>query len=161
MNMRATRAPRRPSIGFTALLLVSLTGCGLNIPSDPNRSLSDAAGSEIRIGITVEPGLAEPGTPPSGPLPDLARAYAASINASPHWKIGGEETLVQQLEDGSLDIALGNFSEESPWLDRAALSRPFTVDGPDSDELVALMPLGENALLANFEAFIDATGSAR
>lgn len=159
--MSATGAARRLRVGLTALLLMSLTGCGLSFPSDPNGTLSVAAGAELRIGITAEPGLAEPGIAPSGPLPDLARAYAASINASPDWKVGGEETLVQELEDGSLDIAFGNFSEDSPWLDRAALSRPFTVKGAQSGELVALMPLGENALLANFESFIDANGIAR
>lgn len=160
MNV-AERVRRGIGICTASLLLFALTGCGMSIPSDPNGTLSRAAGSELRVGIVVEPGLAEPGTPPTGPLPDLASEYATSIETTPEWQIGGEETLVRRLENGRLDIAFGNFSENSPWLDRAALSRPFAVGGSDSRKLVALVPLGENALLADFETFIDENGHAR
>ncbi|GAA2188767.1 hypothetical protein GCM10009786_19110 [Leucobacter alluvii] len=147
--------------GVVAALLVALTGCGITIPSDPDDTLGHAIGAELRIGIAVEPPLSEDGDPPRGPLPELAIEYAETLDASPVWSIGSEETLVEMLEQEKLDVALGNFSPDSPWSERAALSRPFTVDGADPAELVALMPLGENAMLSNFETFIDSTERAQ
>lgn len=147
--------------GVAFALLVALTGCGITIPADPDDTLDHASGAELRIGIAVEPGLSEDGNPPRGPIPDLAIEYAETIDAAPVWEIGGEETLVEMLEQDKLDIALGNFSPDSPWSDRAALSRPFAVDDAHPEEIVALVPLGENAMLSNFETFIDTTGRAQ
>lgn len=148
-------------MGASLALLLALSGCGIVIPADPDDTLDRATDAELRIGIVVEPGLSEMGNPPRGPIPDLAIEYAETIDAAPVWEIGGEETLVEMLEQDELDIAFGSFSPESPWTERAALSRPFAVDGASSEELVALVPLGENAMLTSFETFIDATGRAQ
>lgn len=146
---------------LAAAAVLVLTGCGVSIPSDPDGTLARAAGDELRIGLAIEPGLIDSGDPPTGPLVDVAREYAASIDADAKWQIGSEEALVEMLEHQRIDIAFGHFSPQSPWSDRAALSRPFTLQERDGGELVALMPLGENALVSNFEHFIDDSGRAQ
>ncbi|MFD5600820.1 hypothetical protein ACFWHR_12290 [Leucobacter sp. NPDC058333] len=143
--------------GAIASLALALTGCNASIPADPNGTLARVSSDELRVGIAIEPGLSESGNPPAGPLAELAIEYAASIDATPSWQTGGEETLVGMLENEKIDIAFGHFTPETPWLDRAAVSRSFVIDNQHSEELVALMPLGENALLSNFETFLDET----
>src|SRR5690606_22261227 len=134
-----------------------LAGCGISIPSDPGGTLEKISGGEMRVGVTAEEGMSTAGDPPEGPLPDLANEFAGSIDASTTWTVAGEETLVELLERDKIDIALGHFTAETAWVDRVAISRPFSISGTDA-ELVALMPPGENAILAEFEAYIDSTG---
>ncbi|UOQ57333.1 hypothetical protein MUN78_00365 [Leucobacter allii] len=162
---RRRRPGRVSALAGVALLAAALTGCGLTIPADPDGSLERARGGELRIGIAAEPGMSTDAHPPEGPLPELGADFAESIDAAPVWELGGEETLVGMLESGDIDLALGHFTPETPWTERAAISRPFAgsaggVDGADA-ELVALMPLGENALLSAFEGYIDGRGLAR
>ncbi|MEV8337088.1 hypothetical protein [Leucobacter sp. NPDC077196] len=161
MHVKMVDRARLLRAGIVAALVLALTGCGISIPSDPQGTLDRATGEELRIGLAIEPGLSEGGAPPTGPLVDLANEYATSIDARPEWEIGGEETLIEMLEQEQIDIAFGNFSEDSPWSDRAALSRPFTADGGGAGMIVALMPLGENALVSSFERFVDDTGRAQ
>ncbi|MBK0419646.1 hypothetical protein JD276_11440 [Leucobacter sp. CSA1] len=140
-------------------LAAALAGCGLSIPADPDRSLEHARGDELRVGIAVEPRLSTAEDPPRGPLPDLARGFAEELHARVVWEMGSEESLVRMLEEDEIDLALGDFSPETPWSDRSAVSRPFAAEGVDA-ELVALLPAGENALLSEFEGYIDATRRA-
>lgn len=148
--------------GAAAATATVLAGCGMTVPVDPNGSINDIRGHELRVGLALEPRLSTAGDPPQGPLPELAEEFASTLDARPTWETGSEESLVRMLEDDEIDLALGDFSPETPWTDRAAVSRPFSVDASaSSTELVALMPLGENALLSEFERFVDAKEMSR
>lgn len=139
------------------ILLTALTGCGATIPTDPEGTLDRMRGGDLRVGVSVDPGLAsEVGGVPEGPLVDLVDDFAGSIDADTEWTIAGEETLVGLLESGDLDLAVGGFSESTPWIERAGISRGYTrIDGSAGRSIVMLVPLGENAFLSELEIFLD------
>ena len=150
--------------GIVALALaVGLTaaGCGVTIPTDPGHTLAEASGHTLRAGYAPDPGrIASGEREPSGPLADAVDGYAASLGAEVEWVLGSEETLATAIDQGDLDIAVGGFTEKSPWADLAALSRGFIPPDMPDDAMrsVALLPLGENALLSSFEEYIDGEG---
>jgi len=153
---------RRVLGAATAVLLIgAVSGCGMAIPADPDGTLDGVIGGELRVGYSPEPGLIDVGAEgPTGPLADLVQDYARSEGAEPVWSLASEETLVDALDRGSLDLAVGGFTDKAPWTDRAALSRPFTLDEvPDPAHVsVMLVPAGENAMLSSVESFLDAEG---
>lgn len=142
-----------------ALLAATLvaTGCGAQIPADPDGTLDRVTGGELRVGAAVERGLVEvDGGEPSGPLVDLVEDFADSVDAEPEWTIASEETLVTELEEGRLDLAVGGFTDQSPWIDRAGVTRGYPgIPGAEGRSLVLLVPLGENAMLTELETFLD------
>ncbi len=93
----------------------------------------------------------------SGPLPDLVAAFADSRDATVGpWTVGSEEDLVDDLEAGTLDLAIGGISEETPWVDRVSVTRGFDdLPGVDVGGVVFLLPMGENGLQAALETFLD------
>jgi hypothetical protein len=150
-----------PRLGSIALMLVvglGATACGSVIPADPEASLSHVTGGVLRVGYAPEPGLiVEADQDPTGPLATVVIGYARSIDADVEWTLGSEETLIDR---GELDVAVGGFTESSPWTDLAALSRGFAPPGKplEAKRSVALFPLGENALLSSFETYVDDEG---
>lgn len=142
---------------LTLLLGGALAGCGLVVPADPDGTLDRVRGGELRVGLSPEPGLVEiDDDEASGALVDIAEDFARSIDADPRWTVRGEESLVAMLEDGRLDVAIGGFTERTPWADRVGVSRPYPgVPGSDGRPLVVLVPLGENAFLSELERFLD------
>ena len=84
-----------------------LSACTLNVPTDPDGTLSTVSGGTLRIGVSEEPGLVEiEGDVATGPLPALVETFAARVEATPVWTVAGEQTLVQLLEEGELDLAI-------------------------------------------------------
>lgn len=150
--------------GFTAIALalgLATAACGITIPADPEHTLADATGETLRAGYAPDPGrLALGEGDPRGPLADVVDGYAESIGADIEWILGSEETLATAIDQGDLDMAVGGFTEKSPWVDLAALSRGFLPPGmpDDATRSVALFPLGENALLSSFEEYVDGQG---
>lgn len=140
---------------LTAALLV--TGCGISIPTDPDGTLKSATGATLHVGASLEPGLVErDGAQLHGPLVELTEDFAASIDARVEWTVAGEESLVGDLEAGDIDLAIGGFTDQTPWADRAGMTRGYTqIEGADERTLVILVPLGENALLSALESFLD------
>ena len=156
-SSRFRRQPR--SVGIVAALALSCTlaGCGLTIPADPDGTLDAVTGGELRIGTSPDRDLVDvrDGVP-SGSIVELVDDYADSIHAEPDWTVASEETLVTMLEDGELDLIAGGITAETPWLERAGVSRGYTgIDGADGREIVMLVPLGENAFLSSLETFLD------
>jgi len=145
------------TLAMLTVVALAATGCGLRIPTDPDGTLDRVSGGTIRVGASPDPGLVDvSGGDPSGPLVDLVEEFADTIDASPEWSVGSEETLVAGLEAGELDLAVGGFTDGSPWVDRAGITRGYTgVPGADGRSIVMLVPLGENAMLAELEAFLD------
>lgn len=141
----------------TALLAAALAGCDVSIPTDPDGTLERVTGGELRIGASPDTGLVDVGTStPSGPLPALASEFASSLDADPDWTVGSEETLVGMLEAGDLDLIIGGFTDHTPWMDRAGITRGYGgIAGADGRKIVMLVPLGENAFLSDLERFLD------
>lgn len=157
MNASRNRRRRRLS-GFAAAVTLSATlaGCGLTIPSDPEGTLQTVSGGELRVGVSPDPGLVSRDDPPTGSIPDLVTGFSDSLDADVEWTIGSEETLVGMLERGDLDLVAGGITDQTPWLDKAGVSRGYTgIDGADGRILVMLVPLGENAFLSALERHLD------
>ena len=142
---------------IAALLIVGLTGC--IIPADPNGTLERVQGGVLRVGAThhspwVEiAGDGDPAGDEAGILSDFAAAHDAELE----WTIGNEESLVEALERGELDVAIGGFTDTTPWADRAATTVPYT-EAPGSDGVaqkhVMLVRMGENRFLTELETFL-------
>lgn len=162
MNTQASRRPRRgirviaAALATVALTGGGLTGCGITVPSDPEGTLQSVSGGELRVGVSPDHGLVSDDDPPTGSIPDLVSGFADSLDADIEWTVGSEETLVGMLERGDLDLVAGGITDQTPWLDKAGVSRGYThIDGADGRTLVMLVPLGENAFLSELERYLD------
>ncbi|WP_229673314.1 transporter substrate-binding domain-containing protein [Microbacterium saperdae] len=156
MNARRSRScSALIASGVVALLL---SGCGLTIPTDPNGTLETVRDGELRVGVSPDPPLVvDSAGVPSGSVVALVDRFAAALDATPVWTVATEETLVGMLEEGDLDLIAGGITADTPWLERAGVSRGFTdISGADGRELVMLVPLGENDFLSTLERFLDA-----
>lgn len=134
--------------------VLALAGCGLQIPAG---SLERITGGQVRVGIAAGtvPGAPEAGGgPASGMLVAALEDFAQSRDARLVWSAGGEEHLVDQLEAGELDLAVGDMTDQTPWADRVSVTRGYAVDGSEQ-AYVVLLPLGENALQSALETFLD------
>ncbi len=143
----------------TALALALLAGCGLTVPSDPEGTLDRVRGDVLRVGATHhEPWVVVTGDgDPTGDEPALLEEFAAELDAEIMWTVGNEESLVEALERGDLDVVVGGFTDTTPWSDRAAATVPYT-EAPGSDgapqKHVMLVHLGENRFLVALETFL-------
>lgn len=143
---------------FVGVLAASaLTGCGLQIPADPDGTLERVSGDVLRVGASPEePLVQEQGGEVVGTQADLVEKFAASMDASVEWTVGSEETLVSKLEAGDLDLVVGGMTSATLWVGKAGISRGYPgIDGSDGRPLVWLVPLGENAFLSTIEYFLD------
>jgi ABC-type amino acid transport substrate-binding protein len=141
--------------------LMVLTGCSAPVmPADPDGTLATVRGGELRAGVTPAGGLVDvTGAEPTGDEADAVRAFARSLDAEVDWTVASEETLVRGLEDGELDLVAGGITDETPWVDRAGVTRGYreVVDERGRTHmLVMLVPLGENAFLSELETFLPA-----
>lgn len=152
--------------GLTLVSVLSLCGCGLTIPSDPSGTLDAVRGGVLRAGVSPNAPFvdvtgvdAEPtGTEPTGTEVEAIEAFADHLDADVEWTIGSEEELVRDLEDGELDLVAGGLTDETPWSDKAGVTRSYD-DVTDDDgsvlKLVMLAPMGENAFISELETFLS------
>jgi polar amino acid transport system substrate-binding protein len=156
-------AARRTFLTFalvgTAALLVALTACS-NFPADPDGTLDRVRGGVLRVGVShKEPwvvALVE-AAEPSGIEPQLVQRFASHLQATIEWHPGGEEALITDLEHGRLDLVIGGLTAESPWSDKAAITKPYTEvrnEEGETEKHVMAAPLGENAFLLELEKFL-------
>ena len=142
-------------------LLAVVAGCG--IPVDPDGTLERASGGVLRVGMSEhEPWTALEGGRRSGVEVRLIEEFAAEWNAELEWHDGGEEALIGELHRGELDVVVGGLTEKTPWVDQAALTRPYVVvTGPDGapEPHVLAARMGENALLVALERFLLERGT--
>ncbi|WP_229703278.1 hypothetical protein [Microbacterium murale] len=129
----------------------------MTVPTDPDSTLQQVSGGDLRVGVSPAEGLADVSTDaPTGPLVDLVDTFADSLDADVEWTIDSEETLVGMLEEDDLDLVVGGFTDQTPWIDRAGVTRGYTgIPGADGRSIVMLVPLGENAFLSELELFLD------
>lgn len=136
---------------------MTLAGCSLTVPADPDGTLEAVSGGELRVGVAPDERLADVSTvPPAGPLVDLVDDFAVSLDADVQWTVGSEEELVVKVEEGDLDLVVGGFTGQTPWVDRVGVTRGYRgIEGAEGRSTVMFVPLGENAFLSSLEAFLD------
>jgi ABC-type amino acid transport substrate-binding protein len=151
---------RRALAGAVGACLV-LAGCGVQLPTDPDGTLDRVRDGRLVVGVSPEPPWTDmPDTTsgePFGREPDLLRGFARSLGAEVTWVTGGEQSLVDRLERGSLDVVVGGLTDRSPWSERVALTLPYvSTTGPDGSEEKHVMaaPMGENAFLVALESYL-------
>jgi len=137
----------------------ALSACSLSIPADPDGTLERVSGGVLRAGASPSDGLIdidERTDAVSGPLADLVEGFALSRGARVEWTVGSEEDLVDALEEGRVDLAVGGMTDATPWSDRVSVTRGFPgIPGSGGRPVVVLLPLGENALQFALEAYLD------
>lgn len=152
---RGRALPRALQVTAVACAVLVLSGCGLQIPSDPDGTLERITGGQLRVGVASADasGLRGSGTA-SGEVGAAIEDFAVARDADIVWTAGGEEALVDQLEAGELDLAVGDMTDETPWGDRVSVTRGYSIAGSEQ-RFVVLLPLGENALQSALETFLD------
>lgn len=147
---------RRVFLAVVVTAVMGGAGCGL--PVDPDGTLERASGGVLRVGMSQhEPWTALDGGERSGVEVELIEEFAAVLDAEVEWHDGGEEFLIDELHRGELDLVVGGLTEKSPWVDQAALTRPYVVvTGPEGapEPHVLAARMGENALLVALERFL-------
>lgn len=150
---------RRGTMGAgLSLLLLALTGCGMQIPADPHGSLERIQGGTLRAGATEQPpwvDVRDAGAP-VGSEPELVERFAAHLDAQVRWSTGSEADLLTALERGELDMVVGGFLDDTPWSDRGAVTRPYTELSTKHgvQKHVMIVRMGENGLLTELETFL-------
>lgn len=155
--------PRPAAALLTSALL--LTGCGVDIPADPDGTLDEIRTSgEVTVGISPHPPFTtlpeSPGAPPGGTEVELVTGFAESLGAEPVWVVGGEEELVRQLEEGEIQVLIGGLTMKNPHLTKTGTTRPYVTTpehGTQVKHVMAVVP-GENALLSALERYLDGEG---
>lgn len=151
-----------PARGWLSWLLVTafvLAGGCSPFPTDPDGTLDRVRGGVLRVGVSPHSPwtVVSEGSDPAGIEPDLVEEFAGRLQARVEWRVGGEEMLITELDEGSLDLVIGGLTADSPWSDKASLTKPYT-DAPDATGkpvgrvMAALM--GENAFLLELEEFL-------
>ena len=139
------------------------TGCGAGIPRDVDGTLDRVREDGVlRVGASPSPGWVAFGAEgdPVGREPELVEGFARHLGVDVVWTVGGEEHLVGLLEDGDLDMAVGGTTDQNPWVEKVALTRPYVelqVDG-STEAHVMIVPMGENALQSELERWLDENG---
>ncbi|MCH6230974.1 hypothetical protein MK786_09515 [Microbacterium sp. CFH 31415] len=152
-----SRAARAALAVALAASVTTLTGCGLEIPSDPDGTLDRITGGQLRVGASPSGDLVVvDGTDVDGALADLIEGFAREHDATVEWSVDSEEDLVADLEEGSLDLAIGGITAATPWADRVSVTRGYPgIPGSGDADVAVLLPLGENGLQAALETYLD------
>lgn len=140
-----------------ALSILLLAGCGLSIPTDPDGTLDRARGGVLRVGASPDGTMiVATGGDVGGPEAELVEGFADSIDADVEWTVTGEEQLVEGLEAGDLDVAVGGMTDQTLWEQKVGVTRGYTgIPGSRGTAQVMFVPLGENALLSALETYLD------
>lgn len=134
-----------------AILVLATPGCDL--PRDPEGTLKGIEGSSMRVGMTDSPPwtiLTE--SEPSGVEPELLTALARDLDAEIEWVEGSESEILEEVEKGNLDVAVGGFTVDNPWAKRVSFIQPYFTLGKDKH--VMAVPHGENAWIVRLERFL-------
>lgn len=122
-----------------ALGLIALAGCGA-LPRDPDGTTERIA----RAGV-VRVGLA-PGATADPRTAALLHAIGAKSRARVATRAGATEPLLVALDAGRLDLVVGWFSKDTPWVSAIALAPALAArgEGDEALELRAAARNGEN-----------------
>lgn len=108
---------------LAGLLLPLLAGAGCDaVPRDVGGTLDTVRQQRVlRVGVIAGSEQAPGFSLAEHYLQRIASATGASIHSAP----GSMEALLAQVEQGSLDMAIGEVAEDSPWLDHVAVVEPI------------------------------------
>jgi hypothetical protein len=123
-----------------AVAMSALAGCS-DLPKDPDGTLDRIVRErQFRVGIVASRGA---DAAPHGAL--IARV-AAATGARPAIEHDAAERLLIRLEDGALDLVLGEFEREGPWTTRVHILPALASGRTGSRETVvaAAAANGEN-----------------
>ena len=131
-----------------ALLLPLVAGC--DYPMDAGGTLERIRGERLmRVGVSENPPfviISEDS--PGGIEPALVQKFAGRLGARIEWVRGAESSLAEALGKREIDLAIGGFTTDSPWLGDAGPTQPFLRDH------VMLGPAGENAFMLALDRFL-------
>lgn len=110
-----------------ACLLCAWIAAGCDLPRDPDGTLARVQGGTLRVGIIEHPPWASviEGAPPRGVEVELIKEFAAELNARPEWVGGGEQTHIEALKAGELDLVIGGLTAETPWSAEIGVTNPY------------------------------------
>ncbi|KAF2415316.1 hypothetical protein B1729_00260 [Microbacterium sp. B35-04] len=140
------------------LLVIALgvAGCGVTVPTDPQGTLERVREGVLHAGASASGELVTiDGSEVGGTLAEIVEEFAESVDARVEWTVGSEEDLVDGLESGDLDVAIGGMTDATPWSDRVAVTRAYDTVPGARGPVVLLVPLGENAWQAQLEGYLD------
>ncbi len=130
----------KPALLLAAVLLFG--GCD-SIPADPDGTL-DRVRAERRLRVGIIASSAAPLAPDRAR--DLLARLSRATGARPELEQGPAEPLLTRLEEGGLDLVVGEFARKSPWAAQVTLTDPIAANGPTI--LAAAARHGENAWIA-------------
>lgn len=155
LKERAVRRQRSASVMKRAFLLAAAfmaAGCDA-MPSDPDGTLERVRSERVfKVGLIASP------APPPEQAADLLRRLTRATAARPALEPGSAEALLTRLEEGELDLVLGEFAEKSPWSAKVTLTDPIATHGPTI--LAAAARNGENGWIALVHREARAAASA-
>lgn len=142
-------------------LILSLASCGITIPQDPEGTLDRVSGGTLRVGVSGNADWVQlpPSGEPEGIEPELVEEFGDTLDATIEWVPGAEDELADALFHGELDMAIGGFREDTPWIKEAGITRPYTETRDERGKTarhVMLVRLGENAFLLELDQFLQA-----
>lgn len=129
------------------LACLLLSACDV-LPRDP-------AGTSNRIAqdrkFTVA--LADPSISEAPQVGKLIHEIERKTGARAQWRPGSGEAVLQQLDDGTLDLVIGRFTANSPWATDVAFGPPLATTGSKDAPLIlkAAMRNGENRWIMTIE----------
>lgn len=152
---RLDASPRGAGAG--ALLVLLLIGGCSGIPRDPDGTRDRVARTgSFAVGIIASGAADDRDGRPAAFLERVATRTGATARTH----AGTAERLLSQLENGELDIVIGELSEESPWRERVTILPPLgaPIDGRPGVALTVAGRHGENAWLGLLFEEITAAG---
>lgn len=131
-------------------LAAALAACGLDVPRDVDGTLE-----RVRATHVIHVGLVE-GPVPASARPAVAAFLArlrAATGARPEIVRGSAEPLLAGLEEGELDLVIGEIAQDSPWIADVAVIEPLA-ERTVGQHRLGLSPIarnGENAWVVLLE----------
>ena len=132
------------------LACLAASSCG-DFPRDPESTLERVRAERVfRVGLVAP--LHERSLDPRAKT--LLRRVGQAAGARPFVQIGDAEPLLNQLEEGELDLVIGRFEKASPWKRLVSFGPPLRIEKHKKAEfhLTAAARNGENAWIGLLEA---------
>jgi len=153
---------RRVGVASALVLSAALSSCAA-VPADTEGTLDRVRDGELRVGITHNPPWTDTSGAPAGTEVQLVKRLAAELGADVSWTHASEAVLADALHEGDIDLAIGGFTDDTPWTDRAAVTEPYAEARDAAGRVrkhVMLARPGENRMLITLEDFLRDEGTA-
>jgi polar amino acid transport system substrate-binding protein len=145
------------TIGILVAAVPLVSGCG-TVPTDPEGTFERVSGGTLRVGVSISSPWTEQIADDdfAGTEVELVERFAAELDAEIQWTAAGEEALIRRLEHDELDLVIGGLTDQTPWIDKAAITRPYaeTSDEHGTRKHVMAVQMGENRFLVELETFL-------